>query len=95
VAELLMQYTELLSTTDGDRYMARACGAQNPTGLWEAWIEFVPLNGTQTIRSPRETTQPNRRDAEYWATGLTAVYLEGALTRALDGTPRKIGQKTL
>ena len=36
------------------------------------------------VRSPRETTQPNRRDTEYWATGLTPVYLEGALRRALN-----------
>lgn len=35
------------------------------------------------LRSGRETTQPNRQDAMYWATGLTAVYLEGALDRAL------------
>ena len=34
------------------------------------------------LRSARETTQPNRADALYWATGLTAVYLEGALDRA-------------
>ena len=36
------------------------------------------------LRSPRETTQPNRQDVEYWATGLTPVYLEGALRRALN-----------
>jgi hypothetical protein len=36
------------------------------------------------VRSGRETTQPNRTDTVYWATGLTPVYLEGALRRALD-----------
>jgi len=35
------------------------------------------------IRSGRETTQPSRDDVMYWATGLTRVYLEGALSRAL------------
>jgi hypothetical protein len=34
------------------------------------------------MRTGRETTQPNRPDLLYWATGLTAVYLEGALDRA-------------
>jgi hypothetical protein len=35
------------------------------------------------VPSARETTQPNRVDTEYWATGLTPIYLEGALRRAL------------
>jgi hypothetical protein len=52
-------------------------------GGWQGWLEFVPIAGGSPIRSGRETTQPNRADTEYWATGLTQVYLEGALTRAL------------
>ena len=36
------------------------------------------------IATGRETTQPNRTDTEYWATGLSEVYLEGALQRAFD-----------
>jgi len=51
--------------------------------MWEGWVEFDPVDGGPTIRTPRETTQPNRADAEYWATGLEPVYLEGALDRAL------------
>src|SRR5262245_410635 len=54
-------------------------------GMWEGWVEFDPLADGDTVRSARETTQPNRQDAEYWATGLTAVFLEGSLRRALDG----------
>jgi hypothetical protein len=52
--------------------------------LWQGWIEFIPVDGGEPVRSPRETTQPNRTDTEYWATGLTDVYLEGALRRALQ-----------
>ena len=64
-------------------YRAQACGAPMNDGLWAGWIEFIPLDGGgPPLRSPRETTQPNRGDAEYWATGLTPVYLEGALRRA-------------
>jgi hypothetical protein len=51
--------------------------------MWQGWIEFEPVGGGAPIRTPRETTQPNRVDAHYWATGLTPVYLEGALHRAL------------
>jgi hypothetical protein len=63
-----------------------------PDLRWQGWIEFLPINedgrpatdGRTPIRSGRETTQPNRQDAEYWASGLTTVYLEGALHRALN-----------
>jgi hypothetical protein len=61
-----------------------------PDGLWEGWIEFIPTDGGAPLRSRRETTQPNRDDAVYWATGLTPVYLEGALERALRPTVRHI-----
>jgi hypothetical protein len=93
MAEVLAQFPDPLSTPDGSTYVAQACGAPNPQGLWEAWIEFVPVNGGQPLRSSRETTQPNRTDAEYWATGLTMVYLEGALNRALNPPVRKVVTK--
>jgi hypothetical protein len=35
------------------------------------------------IQTTRETTQPNRQDLDYWATGLTVGFLDGALDRAL------------
>lgn len=54
-------------------------------GLWEGWVEFEPVHGGPSVSTGRETTQPNRKDTVYWATGLTPVYLEGALIRALDG----------
>jgi hypothetical protein len=65
-------------------YEARACGGPMDGGTWEGWIEFVPIDGGEPLRTPRETTQPNRAATEYWATGLTQVYLEGAMRRALD-----------
>lgn len=38
--------------------------------------------GGATLRTGRETTQPDREDLLCWATGLEPVYLEGALARA-------------
>jgi hypothetical protein len=70
--------------SDAVAYRARVFGAPMDDSLWEGWIEFVPVHGGSIVRTARETTQPNATDAEYWATGLTAVYLEGALVRALD-----------
>ena len=82
-AEVLVEFPDTIASEDGTLYVARACGKAEPDGLWHGWIEFIPLDGADPVRSPRETTQPNRADAVYWATGLTPVYLEGALHRAL------------
>ena len=82
MAQIIMTHSALL-TVDGQAYTARSCGRQRSDGLWEGWIEFVPSGGGRVIRSARETTQPNLHDLQYWATGLTGVYLEGSLERTL------------
>lgn len=83
MAEVLVQFTEPVIRSADEAYIARACGAEMPDGLWQGWIEFLPVGAGEPVRTGRETTQPNQADALYWATGLTAVYLEGALDRAL------------
>jgi hypothetical protein len=83
MAEVLVEFSDPIDGPDGVRYIARACGGPADNGMWQGWIEFTPTTGGGVLRSGRETTQPNRQDAVYWATGLTAVYLEGALERAL------------
>jgi hypothetical protein len=45
------------------------------------------VDGSTVLRTGRETTQPNRADALYWATGLTITYLDGALLRILRPAP--------
>jgi hypothetical protein len=83
MAEVLVAFAEIVTDSNGLGYTAQACGAPRSDGLWEGWVEFTPISGGSPVRSPRETTQPKRTDAIYWATGLSRVYLEGALRRAL------------
>jgi hypothetical protein len=85
MAETLLRYQHTVRGPDGTVYEARACGSPMQGGTWQGWIEFVPLDGGEPLRSGRETTQPNRVDTAYWATGVSPVYLEGALNRALAG----------
>ena len=83
MAEVLAEFPNQILGDDGVVYKAQATGAVMSDGRWEGWIEFIPIaGGTHVLRTPRETTQPNRRDAVYWATGITGIYLEGALKRA-------------
>jgi hypothetical protein len=91
VAEVLVQFTASITGPDGTAYNARACGRQmDDSSRWEGWIEFVPDPPGAVLRTPRESVQPNRQDLHYWATGLTASYLEGALSRALEPPVRLV-----
>lgn len=87
MAETLARFETLVSDRDGRLYAAKACGRERDDRLWEGWIEFENTQTGETLRSFRETTQPNLMDLRYWATGLTPVYLEGALDRILPKTP--------
>jgi hypothetical protein len=95
MAEVLIQFEAVLPDSAGREYIARVCGGVAEDGLWEGWIEFHSVDGTSILRTPRETEQPNREDLEYWATGLTEAYLQGAFERALhpetpDLRPRSV-----
>jgi hypothetical protein len=94
MAETLLRYQQPVAGSDGTLYEARACGSPMSGGTWQGWIEFVPLDGGEPVRSGRETTQPNRVDTEYWATGVSPVYLEGALKRALAGPTEIVIEQT-
>ena len=88
MAEVLVEFDAAFRGPDGQRYAPRACARGAEDGRWEGWLEFSDLDSGEVIRSGRETTQPSRADTMYWATGLTRVYLEGALVRALAPTRR-------
>lgn len=85
MAHVILTYQTTLATPEGRTYRPRACGRAREDGTWEGWLEFLPDDASEVVRSGRETTQPNLTDLEYWATGLTPIYLEGALDRSLAG----------
>ena len=85
MAEVLVEFDAAFPGPDGAVYAPRACAREAGDGRWEGWIEFSDLDSGAVIRSGRETTQPTRDAVMYWATGLTQVYLEGALARAMAG----------
>jgi hypothetical protein len=92
LAEVLVEFAEPIIAEDGNTsYTARACGSETENGQWQGWVEFVPPSG-DAVCSARETTQPNRQDTIYWATGLTPVFLEGCLRRALNRPVRPLAR---
>jgi transitional endoplasmic reticulum ATPase len=94
VAEVFREFESAVVAPDGTTCFARVCGgeARDATRRWHVWIEFVDRDSGTAIRTQRETTQRNRMDIAHWANGLTPVYLEGALRRALKPNVIKIRQ---
>ena len=83
MAFVLRTFDEPIAHSSG-RYQARVVGRLADDGMWEGWMEFEPVDARGTVVvSPVETRQPAREHLEYWAHGLTVVYAEGALDRAL------------
>jgi hypothetical protein len=82
--QTLVKFDTPVTHRDGRQYMAQACGRERDNGQWEGWLEFEDVVTGEVLRTQRETTQPNETDTRYWATGLTPVYMQGALDRILN-----------
>ncbi len=86
MAEVLVTFDDPV-VDDAGSYRVRAVGRQAEDGMWEGWIEFEPAGARgHVLVTAVETRQPEREHLVYWATGLTPVYLEGALHRARNPT---------
>ena len=83
MSEVLVRFTQPTRSETGELFWSRAMGQLADDGLWDGWIEFAREGDEEVLATERETKQPNRADLLYWAEGLTDVYLEGALARAL------------
>ena len=83
MSELIRYHHTHIRTPEGVTYIPRTVAAKTANGHWEAWLEFHPVGGTAPVlRTERETSQANHGAVEVWASGLDAVYLEGAFARA-------------
>lgn len=81
MSQAIHSFENAISDRAGVKYKARVDGEQEDDGTWTGWIVFQPMVGNIELRTGRETTQPDRDDLVYWASGLEPVYLEGALDR--------------
>ena len=66
----------------------RILGLPRPDGTWVGGVEFNAADGGTVLRTGLKTTQSSREQMAYWASGLEALYFEGAFRRAqLVGVP--------
>jgi hypothetical protein len=82
MAEVLRTFDT--TVTDGSHeYVGRAVGRKAADGMWEGWMEFIPVaESGEVIVGGVESRQPEKEHLEYWASGLSPVFLEGAFDRA-------------
>ena len=82
--EIMIDLERTVLSSDGDEYYGQVAGDQRPDGMWEAWLEFIPVDDSlELLRTNVETTQPTREDAIRWSETLTDVYIQGAFARAV------------
>jgi hypothetical protein len=89
--EILVDLETTVTSPSGDEYCVQVVG-ESRSGMWEAWLEFVPLgDALNVLITKTETTQPTREGVLRWSRTLTSTYVEGAFERAVQ--PR--GGRTL
>ena len=91
MAETLLQYQHPVIAADGTPYEARACGGpMGDDGMWQGWIEFVPLTGGElgdwpVGGLPRGGTRPRLDEARRnhdAARGSSALCRTGPFARS-------------
>lgn len=81
--ELIQQYSDIVRNGDGAEYTVQTWARKTPSGKWEGWLEYHPLEDTRKIRKTAPvTSQPGRREVTHWAAALGHNYLEEAFDRA-------------
>jgi hypothetical protein len=82
MVQFVQQYSDVIVSDDGVRYVARAYAAPRPDRRWDGWFVFLPLTGGRALATNWETTQNTLLQVKYWAEGISPVYLQGAFKRA-------------
>ena len=79
---VMMRLSDTVSDDRGT-FHALVMARERSDGSWEGWLEFVSTDtDSRRYATGIETRQHDRVTMERWASGLTAVYADGALARA-------------
>ena len=70
----------------GTEFYVSVAGEQTADGIWEGWLEYVPLDDSDALVTPTETTQSTRGALQHWADVIDETYVQGAFARAVAVT---------
>lgn len=91
--KLIREFINTIEDEEDRSHIACVYAEEGEDGVWRGSVVFFPVDGGEPLRAKHETTQPNLQDVEYWASGLTYFFLEGALHRAKS--PRETAYREL
>jgi hypothetical protein len=90
MAEIVVSLPYTVVAPAGREYYVSVAGESRTDGEWEGWLEFVPLDESDALLTPTETTQSNRAALEHWAEALSETYVQGAFRRAVAATTDRV-----
>ena len=93
--EIVAQLDILVIATDGRSYFPRVVAEPGVEERWQAWLEFVPLDDSESLLTDIQTTQSSRDDVARWASTLTDTFVEGAFPRWAGPITGIIGSATV
>jgi hypothetical protein len=93
MGDLIYTFGAPYRASDGRGFQVQVRGAPR-RHVWHGWLAFLPLDGAPELVTDHETTQPNRDALAYWASGLEALYLDGAFERT-SRRRRRLGERLL
>jgi len=82
MSELIIDLPYRTIDARGEEFYVSVAGEMRADGQWEGWLEYVPLDESEPLLTPTETTQSTRGALVRWADALTETYVQGALERA-------------
>ena len=86
MSEIIEHLPYIVTDMHAREYYVSVAGYRRADGEWEGWLEYVPLDESDALITPTETTQSNRRALQHWAEALTETYVQGAFARAVIAT---------
>ena len=92
--EIIEHLPYVVAAADREYYVSVA-GDRRADGEWEGWLEYVPLDESDVLITPTETTQPNRATLQHWAEVLSETYVQGAFARAVTATAAATNTRTV
>jgi len=82
MSELIADLPYRVVDARGDEFYVNVAGEPRTDGRWEGWLEFVPVDESEPLMTPTETTQATRSALVHWSETLTETYVQGAFARA-------------
>ena len=95
MSELIADLPYRVVDASGEEFYVSVAGEPRTDGRWEGWLEYVPLDESEPLLTPTETTQSSRAALVRWAEALTETYVQGAFARSAAMAPLPVASRVV